>query len=482
MIFTSIRFLYFFIGVLILFHVVPQRFRWTVLLAGSAYFYATLKFEYLAYLYAPIIIVYFVSIQISGMNPGKKRKTLLAAGISAAFVMLFTFKYLDLIIQSVYSVLKIPGFIPLNLILPVGISFYTFKLLSYLIDVYYGRIPPERHFGIFALYVSFFPQLLAGPIDRAANFIPQLKKKVTFDPERILSGINLFFWGFFKKTVVSNRLALFADQVFAAPAEQSGLNLLFGLYFYSFQIYCDFSGYSDMAIGITRILGYRSMENFNFPYFSRNMTQFWNRWHISLSTWLRDYLFLPVSYYVLKKVKSTRILGIRTEAAAYAGGITITMFLGGLWHGASWTFLIWGLLHGIYLSFSHLTRKIRKNVRKRTGIRKVPFLYNALSILTTFHLVTFSWVFFRSPSFPSAVDYLKRINPSQSSSGSFHIYFTLIFVILLIIIEIFLYNREKLTFLNRVPVELKLAVYVLFVIFIITFSIDSSNEFIYFQF
>lgn len=482
MLFTTINFLYFFLFVITAFFISPQRFRWSILLLASAYFYSTLKTEYLLFLYIPIIIVYFISLKLEKIIHGKKRKALFISGIISSLLLLFTFKYLDFVINTIYSTFDIPDYVPIGLILPIGISFYTFKLLSYLADVYYERIPAEKHFGIFALYVSFFPQLLAGPIDRAGKFIPQLKDRVKFDLERIFSGLNLFVWGFFKKAVVSNRLSLFSDQVFAAPAEQSGLNLLFGLYFYSFQIYCDFSGYSDMAIGISRILGYKSMENFNFPYFSKNLTQFWNRWHISLSTWLRDYLFLPIAYFILRKVKAPKIAGIRTEAAAYAGGITITMFLGGLWHGASWTFVIWGLLHGFYLSFSHLTKKIRKMVRKKTSIRKLPIFYNLMSILLTFHLVTLSWVFFRSPSFNSAVIYLKNLGFSQSSNGNVHLYFTLIFVIILIIIELFIYNKEKLKFMVKIPLELKIVVYVLFLIFIIIFSVDNANEFIYFQF
>jgi len=482
MFFNSIPFLQFFAIVFTIFHIVPHKLRWIVLLIASGYFYSVLKFEYLLFLYVPIIIVYFASHGIVKTNSTRVKKTLFFTGIISSVMFLFVFKYLDLVINTLYSVLNIPKYIPLGFILPIGISFYTFKLLSYLIDVYFEKIKPENHFGIFALYVSFFPQLLAGPIDRAGKFIPQLKKKIHFDFERILSGINLFVWGFFKKAVVSNRLALFSDQVFAAPSEQSGINLLFGLYFYSFQIYCDFSGYSDMAIGVSKILGYTSMENFNFPYFSKNLTQFWNRWHISLSTWLRDYLFLPISYSVLRKIKTQKTIGIKTETIAYAGGITITMFLGGLWHGASWTFVIWGFLHGFYLSFSHFTKKIRKKIRKKTRIKKIPFIYNLISILLTFHFVTLAWVFFRSPSFDSAIIYLKNIDFLQSDSGNIHLLFTLSFVIILIIVELFMYNKEKLKFLLKFPFELKLAAYAFFLIFIIIFSVDSTNEFIYFQF
>ncbi len=482
MFFNSIQFLFFFITVFTVFYITPHRFRWIVLLSASTYFYGTLRPLYLAFLYIPVIIVYFVSLQLEKKPEIKFRKTLFIIGIISSFIILFIVKYLDLVINTIHSILNIPNYLPLGLILPIGISFYTFKLLSYLIDVYYKRIHSEKHFGIFALYISFFPQLLAGPIDRAGNFIPQLKEKIEFDSARILSGINLFIWGFFKKTVVSNRTGLFVDQVFSAPADQTGINLLFGLYFYSFQIYCDFSGYSDMAIGISRILGYRSMENFNFPYFSKSLTQFWSRWHISLSSWLRDYIFLPTSYFFLRKIRSPRIFRIKPEAIAYTAGIILTMFLGGLWHGASWTFVVWGLLHGSYISFGHLTKKTRSKFRKFTGLKKGSLLHRIISIFITFHLVTFAWTFFRSATFNDALIYLKGIGFSQSPGREFHLLFTLMFVIVLILIEIFLYNKSKLTFLKKIPIAVKIPVYVLFIIFIIIFYVDGANEFIYFQF
>ena len=234
MLFNSVQFLFFFLIVFSLFYITPQKFRWIILLTASAYFYGSLKITYLVFLYVPILLVYFISLRIRIEASLKAKRILLTFGIISSFLLLFVFKYLNLLGKTFYDIFGSVEYIPLKLILPIGISFYTFKLLSYLIDVYNNKIEPENHLGLFALYVSFFPQLLAGPIDRAGRFIPELKAKVNFDFERIASGANLFVWGFFKKAVVSNRLALFVDQVFSAPSENSGINLLFGLYFYSF--------------------------------------------------------------------------------------------------------------------------------------------------------------------------------------------------------------------------------------------------------
>jgi alginate O-acetyltransferase complex protein AlgI len=482
MLFNSFNFVYFFGVVFVLYYLTPHRFRWIVLLTGSYYFYATWKLEYLIYLIVPTIVVYGLALKIEGTSSGRARKLLLGLGIGVPLGLLFTFKYLDLFVKSFASLFSLQSFKPLNLLLPIGISFYTFKLLSYIIDVYNENLEPERHVGIFALYVSFFPQLLAGPIDRAVRFIPELKKRVHLDWERVGEGLRLVMWGLFKKIVIADRMALFVNQVFRNPAHYRGLNLIFALYFYSFQIYCDFSGYSDIAIGLSRMLGLKSMDNFNFPYFSKNLSQFWNRWHISLSTWLRDYLFLPIAYAILRLTRREKVLNIKFEEWAYAGGIGITMLLGGLWHGANWTFVIWGILHGMYLAAGRLFKRIKKRLVRKTGLHRWPRFHRLIGIFFTFHLVTFAWVFFRSPSFDHALLYIKNLNFNLSGSGLVHLLYTLFFVVAFVVMEIILKNRQRLTFLDKIPLELKIAGYMLFVCLMIVFSVDSSNEFIYFQF
>ncbi len=299
-----------------------------------------------------------------------RRKLWFFSGLLVTLGLLFVFKYLELFRQTLHDLagvfFRLQPLAPLKILLPIGISFFTFKIISYLIDVYYRRIEPETHLGIYALYVSFFPQLLAGPIERAARFIPQLKAPVHFDWERVASGMRLVVWGLFKKMVIADRLAFFVDEVFRHP-EGQGLQLLLAVYFYAFQIYCDFSGYSDIAVGITRVLGFESMKNFDFPYFARSITQFWSRWHISLSSWLRDYLFLPIAYAVMRRIRGEKLLAVKAETWGYFVGIFLTMLLGGLWHGASWTFVIWGGLYGVYQVFSYSGKRLRRKCAETVG-------------------------------------------------------------------------------------------------------------------
>ena len=480
--FVSVEFFRFVAIVLLIYYVTPQRFRWIPLLGGSYYFYFTWNPLYLIYLVLPAFAVFWIALRMDGKKPDTSNRFYLILGILVPFSVLFVFKYVDLLIETCNHFVRSSSIKPLGLLLPIGISFYTFKQLSYVIDVYHKRVKAERHIGIYFLYVSFFPQLLAGPIDRAAAFIPELKKRVHPDWERTVSGIQLITWGLFKKIVIAERMAMFVNPVFTAPSHYSGINLIFGAYFYSLQIYCDFSGYSDMAIGVSRLFGIRSMDNFNFPYFSRSLADFWNRWHISLSTWLRDYLFLPIAYSILKWTKKPRVLNVKIEEWAYVGGITITMFLGGLWHGASWTFVIWGSVHGLYLALGRLLKRVKKRGAKITGIKKHPHIHHFLSVLFVFHLVTFSWIFFRSSSFAQAIQYIRNISFKMSGSGFVHLSYTLLFAVIFLAMEFFLKSRSRRARLGRMPVELKIAAYVVFVLFIILFSVDQANGFIYFNF
>lgn len=485
MIFNSIDFLIFFSAVFAIYFFVPQKIKWAFLLLASYFFYGYAKREYLILLIVPTIIVYFISLRISRTQSKKQKKLLLILGLFSGLAFLLVYKYTDFIGSSLFSLAGIfvhdLQYNPFKLLLPIGISFYSFKLVSYLIDVYNENTEAERHFGYFALYVSFFPQLLMGPIDRAVNFIPELKKKVNFDLERIASGARLVVWGIFKKMVIADRLAVFVNEVFREP-EHQGINLILGVYFYAFQIYCDFSGYSDIAIGISRILGFKSMKNFDFPYFSKSMTQFWNKWHISLSTWLRDYLFLPIAYAVMRPIKNPTLYKIKAETWGYVIGMFITMFLGGLWHGASWTFVIWGALHGIYLGVGYTTKKIRKKLVKKIRLNKVPALRHFISVFFTFNLVSFAWIFFRAGSFGEAVKYIKYIQFTSSGKGTGYLFFNLVLVVVFILLEILYKNREKLTFIQRIPVVVKVAGFALFICLIIIFAVDTSNEFIYLQF
>ncbi|MGE5340931.1 MAG: MBOAT family O-acyltransferase [Candidatus Omnitrophota bacterium] len=380
MLFTSFSFFVFFAIILAFYFAIPHQYQWAFLLAASYFFYGYANIVYLPLLILPTFIVYGIAISIStaGITPTKKR-LLLIAGLTVTLSGLIAFKYL-----------------PFNLLLPIGISFYTFKMISYLIDVYRDNLKAETHAGYFALYVSFFPQILAGPIDRAIHFIPELKKKVSFDYSRIMDGFKLMTWGFFKKLVIADRLSPVVDNVFNNVYAHKGPAFIVATFFYSIQVYCDFSAYSDMAIGVSKILGFKSMDNFNSPYFSTNITKFWNKWHISLSTWLRDYLFLPISYKVMRWIKDGRFLNIKVETWGYVTGISITMFLGGLWHGAKWPMVLWGTLHGLYLAASYLTKKLRKRWVKQTGLKQYPTFHRVVKITLTFTMVSFAWIFFRA--------------------------------------------------------------------------------------
>jgi alginate O-acetyltransferase complex protein AlgI len=488
MIFNSIEFLTFFSVVLALYFFVPHRFKWIYLLGASYFFYGYYKIEYLPLMVIPTLIVYAVSLKISRLDPGESqswRKRLLILGLISSLAVLVVYKYTDFLGSSLYSLaglfVKDLKYHPLELLYPIGVSFYSFKMVSYLVDVYNENAPAEKHLGYFALYVSFFPQVLAGPIDRAVRFIPELKKKVNFDVERVVSGFQLVTYGIFKKMVIADRLAIFVNEIFANPVHQ-GIHVIFAAYFYAFQIYCDFSGYSDIAIGISRILGFKSMDNFDFPYFSKSITQFWNGWHISLSTWLRDYLFLPIAYAVMRPIKTPKRYHIKAETWGYVIGMFVTMFLGGLWHGASWTFVIWGSLHGLYLVVGYASKKARKKWVKKIKLNKVPRLRHLISVFITFNLISFAWIFFRAASFKEAITYISYIQLKVPEQGMGYMLFSLILVVIFILVELVYKNRTKITWLRQVPQVVKIAGFALFICLIIIFAVDSSNEFIYVRF
>ncbi|MDX5506635.1 MAG: MBOAT family protein [Bacteroidota bacterium] len=279
----------------------------------------------------------------------------------------------------------------LNIILPVGISFYTFQTMSYSIDIYRRNLEPTRNFIAFAAFVSFFPQLVAGPIERASNLLPQILKRIPFSYEQSVQGIRLIVWGMFKKVVIADNLGPMVDSIFSSPEEYGSLTLILGVIYFSVQIYCDFSGYSDIAIGVSKTLGFELMTNFNRPYFSRNIGEFWKKWHISLSTWFRDYLYIPLG-------------GSRVSSLKAIRNILIVFLVSGFWHGANWTFLVWGGLHGLYYVPSFIKKK--KDQVKEARESRVKHLYG---ILSTYFIVLFAWVFFRSDSVRNAIHFFQEM-------------------------------------------------------------------------
>ncbi|MFC1608484.1 MBOAT family O-acyltransferase [Candidatus Latescibacterota bacterium] len=337
MLFNSIHYFFFFPVIVAVFYSIPHRFRWMLLLAASYYFYMCWKPEYLVLILIATAVNYLAGLMMGAAASVKARKLYLVLSLSTSLGILFCFKYFNFFNESFRAL-----FTRLNLLydvqafevlLPVGISFFTFQALSYSIDVYRGDREPEKHPGIFALYVAFFPQLVAGPIERSTRLMPQFFKKVPFGCDRVTDGLKKILVGLFKKVVIADRLALYVDAVYNNQAQHSGSTLLLATIFFSFQIYCDFSGYSDIAIGSARVLGYELMENFKRPYLSRSVGEFWKRWHISLSTWFRDYLYIPLG-------------GSRVAYWRRYTNIFIVFLISGLWHGANWTFVVWGALHG----------------------------------------------------------------------------------------------------------------------------------------
>jgi len=485
MLFTAGDFWIFFGAVFVAYFFVPHKFRWLLLLGASYFFYGYWNPAYLPLLILPTLVIYVGGRLMGGQTSANKRRLLLGFSLLATLGLLIVFKYLDLLAGGFHALaallFRLPAYKPLGIILPIGISFYTFKLLSYILDVYYRRLEPEKHAGYFALYTAFFPHLLAGPIERAGRFLPELKKRVHFDPDRIAAGLQLVTWGLFKKMVIADRLALFVGQVFNEPQGQ-GINLVFGAYFYAFQIYCDFSGYSDIAVGLARILGFESMKNFDFPYFSQSITQFWTRWHISLSTWLRDYLFLPLAYATMRPIRGERLWGIKAETWGYIVGISLTMFLGGLWHGANWTLVIWGCVHGIFLALAYSLKRPKRRLLRLFRLQHWPRLHRSLSIVWTFNLVTFAWIFFRAPTIGAAWDSIGHLQLKWPAKGYAHLLFNLLLLALFIIAEYIYKNWPKFTFLRSLPRPVKIAAFALFVCLLIIFSVDTGNEFIYFQF
>jgi D-alanyl-lipoteichoic acid acyltransferase DltB (MBOAT superfamily) len=328
------------------------------------------------------------------------RKKYLMVTLFSNLGFLFLFKYFNFFTNSLKAVFGhfniFYGIPALKFLLPIGISFYTFKNLSYAIDVYRGDKKPEKHLGFFALYVTFFPQLLAGPIERATRFLPQLYEKFDFDYQRVMKGLKLMLWGFFQKMVIADNLAVLVDPIYSHPARYQGLPLSLATLFFAFQIYFDFSGYSDIAIGAAQVMGYKTMENFNHPYFSKSISEFWRRWHISLSSWFRDYLYVPMG-------------GNRVSVLRWYLNLFLVMLICGFWHGANWTFLVWGGLHGFYLIFSIFTQSARDHLIRMIGLDRVPRLHSYLKILMTFSLVCFAWIFFRANTVSDAFQIISNL-------------------------------------------------------------------------
>jgi alginate O-acetyltransferase complex protein AlgI len=394
MLFNSIEFLIFFPLVTVIYFLLPHRFRWAHLLMASCLFYMFFIPVYIFILIFTIIIDYIAGIMIENAV-GRRRKFFLIMSLVANIGVLAVFKYYNFFISNVNELMH--GFnmvshsLPLlSIILPIGLSFHTFQAMSYTIEVYRGHQKAERHFGIYSLYVMFYPQLVAGPIERPQNLLWQFRKEHKFEYDNVTSGLRLMVWGMFKKVVIADRLAIVVNGVYDHPHDSHGISVLLAMVFFSIQIYCDFSGYSDIAIGSARVMGFTLMRNFNTPYFSRTIAEFWRRWHISLSTWFRDYLYISIG-------------GNRVSKGRSYLNQFIVFIVSGFWHGANWTFIIWGSLHGVFIILARIVNPLRKRLRISMSINENAYWFKGYEIITTFVLVTFAWVFFRADSFRAAI-------------------------------------------------------------------------------
>jgi len=416
MVFNSFEFLIFFPVVTALYFLLPKQLKWAMLLAASYYFYMSWNAD-LVFLILFTTIISYVSALIIEKKRENKALTRLCITVTlvASLGVLFFFKYFNFISSSVTGLLTSLGMdvppVEFNLILPVGISFYTFQTLSYAIDVYRGTVKAERHFGYYALFVSFFPQLVAGPIERPDNLLPQLRADNRPSWRNTIGGLRKMLIGFFKKVVVADMLATYVNSVYNDAAGASGLGVVLATVMFAFQIYCDFAGYTDIAIGCAEIMGIRLMKNFNLPYTAQSIKEFWARWHISLSTWFRDYLYIPLG-------------GNRCSKFRHQLNVMIVFLVSGLWHGAAWSFVIWGALHGSYQIIGYLTKPTRQKLLAKLGVPEdVGWLKFARQCFT-FVLVNFAWIFFRANSFADLKLLISKLFTDWSLDAS---YFTVTF-------------------------------------------------------
>lgn len=480
MLFNSIEFAIFLPIVFFLYWFVTARnlkLQNLLIVISSFIFYGWWDWRFLSLLVFSASIDYFVGLSLAHQQEEKKRKLLLLISITVNLGLLCFFKYYNFFTESFAQAFSFFGqnisINSLKVVLPVGISFYTFQALSYSIDIYRKNLEPTRDMVAYFAFISFFPQLVAGPIERATHLLPQFYKERKFDYTKAVDGLRQILWGLFKKMVIADNCATLANQFFENHTQYTGSTLLLGAIFFAFQIYCDFSGYSDIAIGTSRLFGFSLMRNFAFPYFSRDIAEFWRRWHISLSTWFRDYVYIPIGGSqggTWLKVRNTFIIFI----------------VSGFWHGANWTFIAWGFIHALYFIPLLLSKQNRVNTNTIAEGKLIPSLKEFFQMLSTFSLTTLAWIFFRSASIVDAWDYLKRIfsfslfTIPQLEKKQIVI---IPFILLLAAVEWIQRDKQHALQLDNtnLPRMIKWATYYC-ILFIIVFFAGNQQEFIYFQF
>jgi alginate O-acetyltransferase complex protein AlgI len=474
--FISPEYVIFFCTVIPFFFWLPHRHRWLLLLITSYFFYGYGNVQYVPLLIFTTLTDYTAAVMIQRSKAERSRRLWLCLSLGMNLGVLFFFKYFNFFNASAANVLGVPPVLH-HFALPIGISFYTFQSMAYVIDVFRRYLDAEPDLGIMATFVVFFPQLVAGPIERAPNLLPQFHVKHFFNEDRTVAGLQLILWGFFKKVVIADRMAIYVNAVYNNVESHSGLPLLLATFFFAFQIYCDFSGYSDIAIGTAKIMGFDLMDNFRQPYLSQSIREFWARWHISLSTWFRDYLYIPLG-------------GNRVSLPRNLLNLFIVFVVSGLWHGAGWTFVIWGVLHGLGVVLVTLLHQTKVNLMPGTSWWMV-----LMRVIITFIFVDFAWIFFRANSFADAQYIVSHLfvftgsdifAPFEKSLLSNQIEFYLSFALIgfLIFVDYINAHRPLETMFARMALIPRWSVY-WFIGAVVIFSGlygSGAGQFIYFQF
>ena len=479
MLFNSLEFLLFFPLTVALYFLLPHKFRRYFLLFASVFFYMSFIPKYILIVGFTTVVDYTGARLIEKFRERKAiKRAVFITGILLNVGMLVIYKYLGVIGDTINffgAMISLETVVFPELVLPIGISFHTFQSMGYFIDTYTGKVEAERNFVNFALFLMFFPQLVAGPIERTSNLMGQLKAHHTLKAENISVGGRMMLWGMFKKVVVADSLAILADAVFDKVEDFSGFGLVIGLLCFTVQIYCDFSGYSDIAIGCAKIMDIDLMKNFDTPYFSSSTPEFWRRWHISLSTWFKDYVYIPLG-------------GNRVSKPRWVFNQLFTMTVSGIWHGAGYTYVVWGFINGLYIVVSRFTKPFREKFQKVTRLDTLPWLTKPFSVLITFVLISFTWIFFRANDFSDAFYFITNMfAPTRLGFSEdipmFRIIVAVAATVILFSIEAIMKYAKKITSLfYSIPSPCRAVLYGLLTALIVVCGAYGTNQFIYFQF
>jgi len=490
MVYNSLAYIIFLIVIATLYYFSPVRYRWIWLLITSIAYYLSFIPVFLSLLAVIVLVNYVLSMWLAKRPEGKNTWVMIAI-VLLNIILLGLFKYFNnLFPDNQLHLYNVDFFFPVDpinkMILPLGLSYIVFTVLSYQIEIKRNNIEPEKHLGFFSLYLLFFPKVAQGPIERPQKLLPQLHLNHPFNYSIIVEGLKLMLLGYFKKLVVADRLSIYVNAVYNHSSEHNGTTLVIATIFFAFQVYADFSGYTDIALGSAKLFGIDLTNNFKRPYLATSIKDFWDRWHITFSIWIRDYIFLPLAYFLSNRMKKQNYLLVSVEKWIYAISIIVTFAICGIWHGVGWTYLIWGILFSLYLTYSNWTKDFNRAIRKKMQIKKTSKYYMFYNVITTFILVLFAWVFFRAETLKEAFFIIKRIFTSfgpvfcENPSNLIFSVFGILALIAIDLINEYYYARWSLIH-NKHPV-VRIAGIILVVITILLIGVLDGGQFIYFQF